>query len=295
MIKVGVNENVIVAKAEINDKGTLIVGVKELGVEIAEKKELTLAEQLAEGDDTTGADGFGMTNFLMFMPNLIAFDKDENGNDVPAEGKDVLAGFIDLKNQLAHWLKRFMTAGQIKFSPFAGVAVDAANPDDIYAKIVIKANAEKMYSNYITQFVTQITPFLNQEAKTCRLFLHRKSEASHFGVLRKKFLENQPFLEDNINIPIEASKMYTKQVPGTTTEHEPIEKDGIKYVPNFSSYELKKKLDSTAIIEQPADPGAPSQDVEAVTGLFSGTGEGADGGVDASTLGLGDATFKIEE
>lgn len=286
MIRVGITDNVVLSKAEKNDKGTLVVGIKELGTEVKEKK-ASILDDLSDGSDTSGNDGMGEVAFLMFMPSLTKFDKDEQGNEVALEGPDVLKGFVDFKNQLVHFLKRFTTSANIKFSPFAGIAINAADEKDIFAKIVQPAIAEKVYSNYVEQFIRQITPFLNLDGKPSRLFLHRKSEASHFGVLRKKFLDNQPFFEP-MELPITQSKMWTKQTDKTTKFYDAIEVEGIKYVPNFTPYELGKKLDNPAKIEGAPDAAsaAADQEIENVENLFKADAPGAEDGP---------AVFQIEE
>lgn len=285
MIGIGINDNIILSKAEVNDKGTLVVSVKELGTEVKETKKASILDDMADGSDTAG-NTFGEVNFLMFMPSLTKYDKDEAGNEIPEDGAVIMKSFVDLKNQLSHWLKRFTTEKNIKFSPFAGVAVNMADEKDIIAKIATKAVAEKVYNNYITQFVTQITPFLNKSEKPGRLFLHRKSVESHFGVLRKKFLGDQPFFE-SMDLAPEVSKMYTKQTEKTTKFHDPIEIGGVKYVPNFSKYELEKFLDNPAKAEVAADAASEAAEVEIqnVDTLFA-AGSSAEDAV---------GTFKIEE
>jgi len=281
MIKVGVNENLVLSRAEKNDKGTLVIAVREVGTEVKEKKVQSAADMMSDGSDATGSSG-GEQQFLMFQPGVTKYDDPTQ----PEDGKKIMGSFIDLKNQLAHWLKRFVPESQIKFSPFSGVQINAADENAIFSALQTLAITEKVYANYVDQFLAQIKPHLNNEAKPGRLFLHRKSEASHFGVLRKKFLDNQPFWE-SMDIPVTSSKLYTKQVAGTTVHHEPVEIDGIKYVPNFSPYELKNKLDSTEVIASTADASTTTEsELEAVGSLFTA---GAD------TDAAGPTGFVIEE
>lgn len=275
MLKIGVNDNVVISKAEKNDKGTLVISIAELGTEVKEKKG-SILDDMADGSDSSGSDSG--TNFLIFMPNLTKYEKDEAGNAVVEEGAVILKSFVDMKNQLAHFLSRFLTAKQVKFAPFAGIAgVNLSDEKDVIAKIATEAVAKKVYENYVDNFIKQITPFLNKQDKPSRLFLHRKSEASHFGVLRKKFLDNQPFLE-GMDIPVELSKLYTKQTTATTKFHEAVEIEGVKYVPAFSTYELKNKLDNTEKVEGKGDAAsaAAEQEIENVENLFKAGGGAED-------------------
>jgi hypothetical protein len=283
MIQVGVNENIVISKAELNEKKTLTIGVREAGSEVKSGKS-SIMEDLSDGSDTGGS--ANETTFLIFPPNIYDYED----KTVVVEGKKILSQFQDLKNQLTHILRRFLTNDKIKFAPFAGVAINLADDNDILAKIRLQANVDKIYNNYATQFISQITSFLNREDKLGRLFLHRRSETVHFGTLRKKFLADQPFFEDTV-IPVNLSKMFTKQTSNTTKFHEPIEVDGIKYVANFSPYELKNKLDDTTRKEEAADNSNSSDDeMTAASSLF--TADAGEGEADASaTPGI----FHVEE
>ena len=265
-MNIGVNENVLVAKAEKNDKGTLEITFSQLGGDVKDKKKASsLAEQMGEGSDTSGNDGDGQ-RFMMFKPTITTFDDP----DKVKEGKDIFAAFMDLKNQLAHILLRFGTEKSVKFSPFAGTGVSLTDDAKLLAAMETEAVCEKVYENLVSQFMSQIKPFLNREDKLSRLFLVRKSADSNFSVLRKKYLGNQPFFED-MAIPVNVSKMYTKKTDKATSFHEPIEVEGIKYVPAFTEkYEIKNGLDDPSRREVSADATAASEAEVADAGaLFS--------------------------
>lgn len=292
MISVGTNENVVFSKAEINEKGTLVIGFKELGTEVKEKKELSVFEQMEEGSDASGDSSSGETIFLMFMPNLTDFDDKTK----PAEAAKILQSFVEMKNQLSHVLLRFTTSPNIKFAPWAGVPVNLADEAATMAAIQTKAVAEKVYNNYAQQFLAMAKPFLNKEDKPGRLFLHRRSEAVHYGTLRRKFLESQPFWE-GMEIPVEASKLWTKQVAGTTKYHEAIlvgeGESAVKYVPAFTAYEIKNKLDNPAKLDIPADASATAEEeIANVSSLFTAAAASGAPTVDGGAI---TGAFSIEE
>lgn len=281
MIRVGVNENIVISKAEYNDKQTLVVSTKEIGQETTVKKEMTAAEMMMDGGDTSGDGSMGETNFMIFRPQM----KDFDDPDKDLEPAKILENFLQMKNQLSHFLKRFTTDKMIKWAPFAGIPLNASDPNDVLAKIADPIMAEQVYQNYTKNFIDQIKPFLNLESKPGRLFLVRKSAASHFGVLRKRFLENQPFFE-GCEIPVESSKMYTKLIASgkdkTTQLHEGVDVGGVIYVPKFSSYELEKGLDNPDKVDTSEDQAGGADtagDIAQVEGLFS-----ADGGAPAFEL-----------
>lgn len=284
MIKVGVNENIVLSKATINDKGTLVISARERDAEVSEKKELTAAEMLSDSSDTTGDGSTGEINLLIFRPQVKEFDDPEKDLE-PAK---ILEGFILLKNQLTHWLVRFTTNKNIKWAPFAGIPINAASTEEVLAAVADPIKFESIYQNYIKDFIRQVAPFLNLGDKPSRLFLVRKSVTSHFGVLRKRFLDNQPFWEAN-EIPVEQSKMYTKLVKEgkdkTTQYYEGVDVNGVIYVPKFSNYELEKGLDNPDKIDTASDDTSSSAagDIEAVEGLFN-----ANGGTPEFTLPIGD-------
>lgn len=273
MIRVGVTENVLLTRAELNEQGTLVIAAAEVGTEIKEKKTTSLADMLNEGEDTSGNTATGEVTFLMFPPNL----KDFDDKDKDADPKKVLQGFLDLKNQLSHFLKRFMTSKQIKWNILAGTGINAADDNDVLAKIGRPDVAAKVYSNIATGFIQQVTPYLNFEGKPARLFLHRRSKDAHFGTLRKKFLDNQPFFE-GMEIPVDQSKMFVVKSTATTKFHEGVTLTSgegeaavsVTYVPNFSAYELKNGLDDPTVIERRTDAASgAAEEEENVQSLFS--------------------------
>lgn len=286
MIVVGVNENVFPQDATLNDKGTLVFTLKEAGTAEVKKEELSAAAMLADSSDTTGDGDFSEGNFMFFMPGMEDYEKNKKS------GKDILADFTDLKNQLTHILKRFLTEKEIKWAPFAGVPINMNDDNDVFAKLEVLANVEKVYANFANNFITMITPFLKNQSKLSRLLLVRRSSESHYGTLRKKFLGNQPFLEDSA-IPVNQSKLYTLKVEGKTTKfHEPVNVDGQLYVPAFSDYELKKGLDNPAKSESVADTQAVNtEEIENVDSLFSG---GDNPNVTTEAEANGEPEFKIE-
>lgn len=268
MIRVGVNEDVILSGAVKNDKGTLEISFREKGTEVKEKTakpELSLAAQLEESSDVTNNESSGESKFMLFPIDITKF-----GSDEVEEGSVILQRIIDFKNQLTHILKRYMPTTSIKWSLLAGTGVNAADDNDVLTKVRTEGVTNMIYNNLVSQFIQQITPYINREDKPCRLFLVRRSAESHFGTFRRKFLDNQPFLEST-EIPIKMSKMYKVQDAASTKHFEPIEVDGTKYVPNFTKYELERKLDDPNKRETTADntQEISADDKKAIENMFS--------------------------
>lgn len=256
MIKIGVNEKVYVAAAEVkeNDKNqkSLALGFAEIGQEVNAKPENVL-DLLNEGSDESGDSN--LTNIVIFPPSVVylgdSFDGTKSKDD-PREGKDVFDDFVDIKNQLVHILKRFIPEKEIKFDLLKGIPINGKEPAAIVAAFAKLNIAEHIFKNLCGQFIAMITQFIGDQSKSSRLFLVRTSQTKHFGTIRKKYLGQNPFFEDTA-ISIVESKMYTKQTKGTTKLHDAVVVNEIAYVPNFNAYELKNGLDSSAPVQSDSD------------------------------------------
>lgn len=269
MIKIGVNEKVYVAAAEVktndNDQKSLSIGFAEIGQEV-NTKPANVLDLLNEGSDESGDSN--LTNIIIFPPSVVylgdSFDGTKSKDD-PREGKDIFDDFVDIKNQLAHILKRFMPEKEIKFDLLKGIPIAGKDPSAIVAAFA-KANiAAHIFKNLCEQFIGMLTKYIGDQSKGSRLFLVRTSQTKHFGTIRKRYLGQNPFFEDNA-ISISESKMYTKQTKGTTKLHDPVIVNDVAYVPNFNAYELKNGLDSGLPIQADEDDSSVDMGEES-TGL----------------------------
>src|SRR6266436_6096622 len=231
MIKVGVNESIFIEKIEKNDKDTLAVTYKESGGEV--KKKLSLVEQMNEGSDTSGSSS-GTTTFFFFPPSR------EYQNEVQAPEK-LLANLMKLKNKLPQILKRFVTSAQLRWDVLKGVGLIKTD-DDVLAAVQDETKYTQIYANIVDQFLEMGTRFkIVDSSKLSRLMLVRQSKEKHFGRMRDKFLDDQPFLED-ITIPKDKSKLYIKAGAKGATKLFEADADG--FVPRFTDYEISKGLDN---------------------------------------------------
>lgn len=268
MIKVGVTENVVLsstAMLEKNGSSWLAIGFKELGTEVKEKKQLSAAAMLSESSDDAG-DSSNETQFSIFAPNMKKF-----GEETIKDGADLLQELVYVKTQLHHILKRFTVETNIKWSPFLETSINVNDEKDLLAKLQIPAVFEKVYMNICKQFIEQSKKFLNLDNKACRILLVRQSKTKSFGTFRKRFLNDQPFLEA-MDIPKENSKlMIPVSANGDKTKfHDPI--DG--FLPRFTDYELKQGLDNPIRMEAEADKTeTSSSETGSVSALFSAGAE----------------------
>lgn len=271
MIKVGVTENVVLSSAAIQEKDGSkwgVVGFRELGPEVKEKKKLSAAAMLAESTDDTG-DSTGETTFSIFKPNMKKF-----GSEEIKSGEDLLAELVGVKAQLHHILKRYTVETAIRWVPFEKTSINLNDDNDVLNKLQIATVHEQVFMNIISQFVAQATKFLNLDNKPCRILLVRQSATKSFGTFRKRFLNDQPFLE-SMDIPKENSKLLIAQsaLGNKTKFHDPI--DG--YLPRFTDYELTKGLDNPIRVEAEKDQSdTTSAETTAAESLFT-AGASTDG------------------
>lgn len=252
MIKIGVTDNVFLSDQKKNEKGTLEITITEAGLE---KKKLSLIEQASESSDTSGVNTG--TTMMLFMPSR------EYQNEAIAPEKQV-ANLMKFKNQLHHFLKRYVTETQIKWNPLKGIIVKDDN--DLLDKIQNEETYIKVYTNIVDQFIEQAEKFkVNDPAKKSRVFMIRQSREKSFNRLRDNYLDTRPFWE-SMDVPKGSSKMYVKAGKGTTAFFEP---DADGYVPNFDPYEISKGFDNPIISSTKADAGSNTpEEAAAVEGVF---------------------------
>lgn len=187
-IIVGVNENLVISAAEKNEKGTLVVTVKEAN----------------EIDPLTALNASGSTQFnkaekdFMFYPPTVTGFNGEAGTL-----ESVLKKIAEVKDPLNHILEQYTASSHIKWDIFTGIAI---TKDNMEAILTNQDVLDKVYSNIADQFIRMITPFISDTGKKMRLLCIRQSKAKHFPSLRKRFLETYPFIEP-MEIPVTQSKL----------------------------------------------------------------------------------------
>lgn len=198
MIRVGINENVILTKAELNEEGRLAITFKD-GVD-----DMDAFAQLQEGDITeSGLD----TTFQIFPPST----KKTTGEDLTKE--QIHNDLNNLKNQLAHILGQYRALsaspdGQFaafKWQPFVGI--DAIKDAEAYYRAIVQESfLKQIFTNIATQFIKEISAFAGKTDLKMRLLCIRRSKDKHFATLRNKFLNENPFLEP-MTIPKAQSRL----------------------------------------------------------------------------------------
>lgn len=225
MITVGIHQDLVLNKATKNDQGTLVIGVKEAGTIDP------LAALSATG--TTKFEG-ETKDFLIYPPKTTNFDGQ------PDTYQNNLKKIGDIKDQLEHILKAYMSTQMIKWDPLVGTGV---TNDNMAAKLTSETVLTQVYNNVVDQFLKMIKPFVSDSGKKMRMLFIRQSKAKHYPALRKKFLDSYPFIEP-MDIPAASSKL------------------------KYSAYEIKENLHTGDAIAAPATSAA---DANAANDIFATT------------------------
>jgi hypothetical protein len=233
MIKVGINENVYLAKAARNDKGTLEVTWIDANEAVASESNADMKAELEENlfadwdkGELTYNENTGAGGRLMLFP----FDSKPPMSDPGKviDGTEMKNRIGSVRDPLSHILAGYMTKDKIQLRPadiFRGTGIDKDMPS--YAtKIMSEAVQEKVYSNIVDNFIEQITPFLDNPELTFRLKLPRQSKAKPYPSLPTRFISDEtPFYEPT-QVPKESSKV------------------------KFSKWEIDNGFDKDTVVEQ---------------------------------------------
>lgn len=192
-IRVGINENVRLKGAEINDRESLQVS-------------FVSGQAAGNIDDLLNSTaGVSDNNGV----NIILWPAKTEYNGTPREAKDVARDLTTLRDQLEQILGAYMTTENAKLDPYAGL--DTSNVQAFQASLTKQATVDRIYKNLASQFVAKVNTLTDeQKAFTFRLKLVRTSANNHYGTLPRGFVRDNPFWE-SMSIPAAASKVkFTK-------------------------------------------------------------------------------------
>jgi len=190
MIEVGIKESIELTKAELNDKGTLVISLA------VSAGEVSLEDQL-NGTDT-GDTGVQTQDYFIFPFKIDQYTE---------TGKALLASAMNMKKALTHILEGYMISEDIKWNLLNGITVS-----DVDVDLVKDSNIEKLYENLTTQFIEMITPFIGK-GNLFRVKLVRQSKDKHFSSMPKvrdfTNLVREPFWEAMDVLEMASKVKYT--------------------------------------------------------------------------------------
>lgn len=259
MVGVGINENVVLSKAEViteADKVSLSIVFRE----VAEaKSELSAFDQLAgAGTVETGSGNVGTT--IRVWPPLAPLPTTKEGaaKTLGTLAKESADNLGEIKNILFSILSCYMTSDKIVFSMFSGME-SVITPETYEAKIADPLIIKAAFTNLANQFTAMVTPFLDKNDCGVRLLLVRQSKEKHYATFRNRFVLQNPFIE-SAAIPKDASKI------------------------KFNAYELKNGLDKGDPIAQSTADAPGSTAPSSVTNMFDEPALGVEPKGDAGAI-----------
>jgi hypothetical protein len=169
-IQVGIRENIQILGAEKNDKGTLVIHMKEQLPGAVSGGGL-MADLNANTD--TNLDN---ENGMMIWPVTVNAEL----HTVEEKSKDVVNKLKTLRAKLTHILMLFLRQDQIQWNALSGITVtDEGDLTRAFADN--EALVNKVYDNYISQFITMIAPHVGPTSPLTRWKFTRASKAKHFA------------------------------------------------------------------------------------------------------------------
>lgn len=212
-IGVGINENVVITNAALNEKKNLVITLKPASKVGGAKKSIFDA-MLTAGIQNEGRDGLELQILSFLLPKDKTLEKSI---------ELIFADTTRFKNQLTTILMVFVNADDIKLADmdvqFAGTGI--TDQETLEKRILSQDVLNKMYENMANHFIQLITPFLNNPDHAVRFKLLRQSKDKHYATIPSRYLDGNPFIE-SMDIPLAQSNV------------------------KFSPYELKEGLDSDA-------------------------------------------------
>ena len=194
MIGVGINENVKLENAVLNEKGTLEIFFAEDGT-----AKVNTADLL---NQTAGVTGANDTRILLYVPNT-----EYNGEK--REIKDIAIAIGGFRDQLEHILQGYLPSAEATLNPYEGI--DISDPTAFQESLKNQSTIDRIYKNLATQFIEKLSNMRDAlSTKLFRLKLIRQSAAKHYGTLPSRFISNNPFWEP-MEIPKDRSRVkFTK-------------------------------------------------------------------------------------
>lgn len=183
MITVGIQENIRLMDASKNDMGTLVLKCQQdAGGGGSLLDQLTSSSSQTQENDQD----------YYFWP----VKEDDRVTSEAEKYKSALNALKVLRAQLNHLLEQFVTSKSIHWDPTLNLGFTAGN-EGVELNEALQNPAKRpqvltgIYTNYVDQFVAQITPHIGPASPLFRMKLPRTSKDKHFSSIPKF----APFIE----------------------------------------------------------------------------------------------------
>lgn len=248
MIKVGINENVVLQDVELVEKD----GKYSVDFTLVDAASLETDNKADEEYDENGmlVTGSGGGRRIKVWPLTPPDDtgRDNQPKTIKAKCDEINDTIKQHQNLYMSFAKCFLPLSQIKFDRFAGIPVTQENQSVLLGEEVLLTVSK----NLANQFIEMCKPYFNDPTFKLRIKLRRQSKDKHYPTFPTNLLHIFPFVE---RMEVQPSKLA------------------------FTKYEIEHGYDNgdpvTAVDETqetaPADPstlfGQAPQDLSSVPGL----------------------------
>lgn len=188
-IQVGIRENIRIISSEKNEKGSLVINLKE---DSATGGGGLLADLNATTDNNNDNE-----NGMIIWP--VTWNQEHK--TIEEKSKDVTNKLKTLRARLTHILLQYMTNDKIQWNVFAGITIND-EADLVRGLGENEAMLNKIYDNYATQFIAMLAPHVGPSSQLFRVKLIRQSKDKHYATLPTF----APFMEPML-IPKNQSKL----------------------------------------------------------------------------------------
>lgn len=186
-IGIGINENVLLTKVAISDKGSLEITFDEKATVMAPKASVFDSLQTAKVENTGSSER--MMLVFPFKPPTGPRNADKTEDELIEMTSDDM---LKVKNQLTQLLEQFLTSDKIVWDPYAGTGIDNTNYRERFRD---EDALKRVFDNYAGQFIQMVSPFLGDPAYALRVKLVRQSQDKHYATIPGKFLADNPWVE----------------------------------------------------------------------------------------------------
>ncbi len=237
MVRVGINEGVVISRAFMNDK-------KRLVLEVGEPKTAGPRNYFDESL-TAGVESESKGMDLTILGPLASKKEDKT---LEQKLSLLASDFLKLKNQLTQILMQYMTVEKIDITALDIQYANTGITSENFMQVALDQDKiDRRYENICNRFIQLITPFLNDPQYKLRFKLIRQSKDKHYATIPGRFIDQYPFVE-LMDVPAEHSKV------------------------KFSDWEKSQGLDSDAPVQTAsAEPKAPAAVGGAVASPFAGS------------------------
>lgn len=201
MIGVGINSNVIISSALINEKKTLEIELKYATEQQTKSVFDTLLS--ARTADDSSANGLKLRFFSPTVPTKEDMTKEQ-------KIKSLMNDNIALIKKLSQILQQYMIDENITLEAVQFENTGIVDQASLDARYLDQDVQNKIYDNIVKEFVKLITPFVNNNEYALRFKLVRQSKDKHYATVPSRYITDNPFVE-LMSVPEEQSRVkFTK-------------------------------------------------------------------------------------